>query len=205
MSAAGRTYELKQRAEQQEATRQRIVAAAVDLHSTRGPAHTTVKAVADRAGVTRPTVYAHFPDMRALLQACSAHVRATVPPPDPEAWGSIADPERRLERALRDLYGYYERLEPLLDNVYRDAADLPVVAEMNAYRQRYLERIRTLLLEPWPARGQAKARLRRALGHALDFRTWQSLVRNHGCTQHEAIRLMVGLARIACGTATTAR
>src|SRR5215213_6924210 len=112
---ASRTYELKRRAERQEETRRRIVAAAVELHTTLGPARTTVQAVAEKAGVTRPTVYAHFPDARSLFEACSGHVRATVPPPDPARWHVIADAGERLETALRDLYDYYERLEPLLE------------------------------------------------------------------------------------------
>ena len=156
-----------------------------------------MQAVAERAGVTRPTVYAHFPDARSLFEACSGHVRASVPPPDPAPWRSIADPAVRLETSLRDLYGYYERLEPLLENVQRDAAVMPVVAELNAYRLHYLEELRDLLLEPWTARGAAKARLGRAIGHALEFRTWQSLVRRQGCETGEAVLLMVALARAA--------
>jgi AcrR family transcriptional regulator len=195
--AASRTYELKRRAERQEETRRRIVAAAVDLHTTLGPSRTTVQAIAERAGVTRPTVYAHFPDARSLFRACSGHVRATVPPPDPTAWRSISDPGARLQTALRDLYGYYERLEPLLENVQRDAAVMPIVAEMNAYRVRYLEEIRDLLLQAWPTRGGARERLRRAIGHTLEFRTWQSLVRRQGCTTDEAVQLMVAFARAA--------
>ena len=192
-----RTYELKQRAERQEETRRRIVEAAVELHALVGPARTTVTGIAERAGVTRPTVYAHFPDARSLLQACSGHVRETVPPPDPTAWRSITDPGERLETALRHLYGYYERLEPLLENVQRDAAVMPIVAEMNDYRVRYLEEIRDLLLEPWTTRGGARARLQRAIGHALEFRTWQSLVRRQGCRTDEAAQLMLAFVRAA--------
>jgi AcrR family transcriptional regulator len=195
--STSRTYELKRRAERQQETRRRIVEAAVELHTTLGPSRTTVQAIAERAGVTRPTVYAHFPDDRSLLQACSGHVRATVPPPDPTAWRSISDPGERLETALRDLYGYYERLEPLLENVQRDAAVMPIVAEMNAYRARYLEEIRDLLLEAWATRGGARARLARAIGHALDFRTWQSLVRRQGCRTDEAVQLMLTFVRAA--------
>jgi AcrR family transcriptional regulator len=204
MSTA-RTYELKRRAERQDETRQRIVEAAVELHSTLGPSRVTVKAIAERAGVTRPTVYAHFPDDRSLFQACSGHVRETTPPPDPAAWRSISDPSERLGTALRDLYGYYERLEPLLENVQRDASVMPVVAEMNAYRVRYLEEIRDLLLEAWPRRGGARARQRRAIGHALEFRTWQSLVRRQGCRTTEAVQLMLVFVRAAAsdeGSAT---
>ena len=195
--AKTRTYELKQRAERQQETRRRIVEAAVELHELVGPFRTSVSAIAERAGVTRPTVYAHFPDDRALFQACSGHVRATVPPPDPTEWRSISDPGDRLLTALRDLYGYYERLEPLLDNVQRDAPVMPIVAEMTAYRVRYLEEIRDLLLRGWPARGKARARLTRAIGHALEFRTWQSLVRRQGCPTDEAAQLMVTFVRAA--------
>jgi AcrR family transcriptional regulator len=198
---ATRTYELKRRAERQEETRQRIVAAAVELHTKLGPSRTTVQAIAEQAGVTRPTVYAHFPDARSLLEACSGHVRATVPPPDPSRWGSIDDPSERLATALRELYGYYERLEPLLENVQRDAAVMPLVAEMNAYRTRSLEEIRELLLQAWPTRGGARVRLRQALGHALEFRTWQSLVRRQGCTTDEAVQLLVVFCAAAAGKA----
>ena len=73
-------------------------------------------------------------------------MRATVPPPDPTRWRSISDARERLETALRELYEYYERLEPLLENVQRDAAVMPLVGEMNDYRVRYLEEIRGLLV-----------------------------------------------------------
>lgn len=191
--ASTRNYELRQRAERQEETRRRIVKAAVDLHATVGPSRTTVKAIAERAGVTRPTVYAHFPDTRALFLACSGHVRETVPPPDPAPWRAIGDPAERLACALNELYAYYERLEPLLANVLRDAAEMPVVAEMNDYRVRYLEGVRDLLARGWPP----AARRRRAIGHALEFGTWQSLVRRQGCRRAEAVDLMGALVRAA--------
>lgn len=194
------TYELKQRAERQQETRRRIVEAAVELHSTLGPSRTTVKAIAERAGVTRPTVYAHFPDERALFAACSGHVRATVPLPDPTPWRSIPDPYARLEAALRDLYGYYERLERLLENVERDASLVPIVAETSTYLFEYLEETRDLLLEAWPNRGGVRARLRPAVGHALEFGTWRSLVRREGCSVDEAVRLMVAFADAARST-----
>ena len=66
MKVMARTYTLKRRAEQQAETRQRIVEAAVDLHGTVGPALTTFSMVAERAGVQRHTLYAHFPDERSL-------------------------------------------------------------------------------------------------------------------------------------------
>ena len=52
-----RTYTLKQRAQQQADTRQRIVEAAVNLHSTVGPAATTVSMIAERAGAVLSLTY----------------------------------------------------------------------------------------------------------------------------------------------------
>ena len=96
-----RRYELKERARRREQTRQRIVQAAVDLHTSVGPARTTISAIAERAGVERHTVYAHFPDDRALFRACSRHWDSEHPLPDLELLAAIEDPERRLRMRPR--------------------------------------------------------------------------------------------------------
>src|SRR5918995_4501325 len=98
-----RRYEKKARAEQEEATRQRVIEAAMALHGTVGPARTTVSAIAERAGVRRATVYRHFPDERALFMGCSGAWRERNPLPDPGSWAAIADPAARLEAALEAL------------------------------------------------------------------------------------------------------
>ena len=74
------------RVEQVDHTRQRIVEAAVSLHGSVGPARTTIAGVADAAGVTRVTVYRHFPDEEALYGACSVHWLSQQQAPDPSAW-----------------------------------------------------------------------------------------------------------------------
>jgi AcrR family transcriptional regulator len=66
-----RTYRKVKRAEDEWRTRERIVDAAEYLHGSLGPARTTVSAVADRAGVTRATVYRHFANEESLFLACS--------------------------------------------------------------------------------------------------------------------------------------
>ena len=75
-----RRYTLKRRAELQAETRQRIVDAAVALHSSVGPAATTISAIAEHAGVERLTVYRHFPDELTLLRACSGKLTKKVVP-----------------------------------------------------------------------------------------------------------------------------
>src|SRR5674476_670737 len=81
-STKSRPYRMKRRAEQVDETRQRITEAAVRLHTTVGPAHSSIAAVAEEAGVTRLTVYRHFADLDALFAACRAHWSARNPRPD---------------------------------------------------------------------------------------------------------------------------
>ena len=128
--AMNRKYELKERARRQSVTRQRIIEAAVELHTSTGPARTTISGIAQRAGVERHTVYAHFPDDRSLFKACSEHWEARHPLPDLEALARIDDPERRLRRVLGDLYAWYESVEADLALFLRDASIVPANAEV---------------------------------------------------------------------------
>ncbi len=113
-------YELKKRAERREETRLRIARATLELHEILGPALTTRSAIAERAGVTRPTVYSHFPDDLTLGKACSSLELSDNPLPDPGRWEEIADPEERMRAALGDLYAYFRRREGLWANILRD-------------------------------------------------------------------------------------
>src|SRR4051794_33300540 len=189
-----RKYELRARAEQQEQTRRRITEATVELHRTVGPARTTISAIAERAGVQRLTVYRHFPDERDLLAACSAHWLAADPPPDPGAWTAVADPRARLRRALRELYGFYEREEAMLANVDRDAPDMPALAAV-ADRSGFEAASATVLARGWPRRRAVRA----AIGHALAFATWRSLRREQGLPPQACVDLMAALVSAAAG------
>lgn len=190
-----RKYELKRRAERQAETRRRIVEAAVGLHETVGPARATISAIAERAGVQRLTVYRHFPDERALFAACTGHYLSANPPPDPEPWAGISDPEARLRRALTEVYAYYERTEPMFSSSVRDAPLKPVVFEVLAPFFEHWERMRDVLAVGWRTRGKRRELLLAAIGHALDFEAWRSLVREQGLDDEKAIELMVGMVR----------
>jgi AcrR family transcriptional regulator len=78
-----RPYPKRRRAALEAETRQRITEAAVKLHGTVGPARTTVKAVAEEAGLQRATVYRHFPHEEALFAACSTHYTSLNSRPTP--------------------------------------------------------------------------------------------------------------------------
>jgi AcrR family transcriptional regulator len=189
-----RRYELRQRAERQAETRERIVKAVVALHREVGPALTTVSAIAERAGVERLTVYRHFADERDLFAACSAHFAAEVPPPDAAEWEDIAEPAARLRAALLAFYAYYRRGEDMISHVQRDAPRIPALAATLAPRKAIVAGVRDALLRGWRVRGRARTRLAAAIAHALRFDTWRSLARAESLGDAEAAELMVALA-----------
>lgn len=197
MSDEKRRYRMKRRAEQEAQTRLRITESAVDLHGTLGPAHTSVSAVADRAGVRRSTVYRHFPDERALFGACSAHWAASNPPPDIGGWRSIADPDERLALAVAELYAYYRRTEGMLERLLRDAPTVPIVDELMGAFRALLSEGTGALMRGRGLRGASRERTRAAVGHALAFSTWQDLTRTQGLDDTQAAELSSRLVAAA--------
>jgi AcrR family transcriptional regulator len=182
-----RRYELKERARRQAETRQRIVEAAVDLHTSVGPARTTISGIAERAGVERHTVYAHFPDDLSLFRACSEHWTARHPMPDVEALAALDDPVRRLRRGLGEMYAWYESVEADLALIIRDASVVP--AEIVRRRTSHLATLADAVSRGWPRRKTVRA----TIGHALEFETWRSLVRRQGLTRAQAVAAMARL------------
>jgi len=186
MKLMARTYTLKRRAEQQAETRRRIVEAAVALHGTVGPAQTTISMVAERAGVQRHTLYAHFPTERDLFLACSALSMERSPLPDPEGWRAIAERKKRLRTGLGEIYNWYERNADLAACVLRDAEQHDLTREIAALRYGpHLAACREVLGAGLGAKQRA------LLDLALSFFTWRSLVRESGLSRNAAVAALV--------------
>ncbi|HEX5594086.1 MAG TPA: TetR/AcrR family transcriptional regulator [Solirubrobacterales bacterium] len=190
MSDKTRPYKMKRRAELEAQTKRRITESAVELHGTLGPARTSMKAVAEHAGVPRSTVYRHFADEEALFGACSAHWAEGNPPPDVSRWEEIDDPDERLDTALAELYAYYRRAGGMLDKLLRDEAQVPIVAKLFAPYHQLMEVITEILMRGRGLRGKARDRTRAAIAHAIAFRTWQQLTQSQGLDDHQAAELM---------------
>lgn len=189
-SAPKRPYRLGKRAELQERTRQRIAEAALELHGTLGPARTSVAQIAERAGVQRHTFYAHFPDERSLVDACSGLAFERDPMPDVEQWTGFAAGRERIRRGLEELYAWYERNEQLTSCVLRDAQFHELTREAAEMRMgATLQRMRELLCEDLGEHGCA------LIGLALDFHCWRVLARSHSIT--EAAALMAKAATVS--------
>jgi AcrR family transcriptional regulator len=197
MTDQKRPYLMKRRAELEARTRLRITESAVELHGTLGPSRTSISAVAERAGVRRSTVYRHFPDEAALFAACTAHWMASNPAPDLGRWAAIDDPTERLRAALEELYTHYRRTERMMDNILRDEATVPVVKRMLGGYRDYITAAHDTLMGGRRARGRARRRVLAAIGHALAFATWRSLVREQRLDDSQAADLMCRLVAAA--------
>ncbi len=190
-----RPYRKGKRAASELKTRLRIIEAAVELHQSVGPARTSVKAIAERAGVQRATVYRHFPTDQALFDACTSHYYASHPMPDPSQWAASTDQEDRLRAALAQLYSWYDETEEMLASGMRDIDHVPAAAR-EAFLGYFLA-VRAALLAGRRERGRARTRVAGAIGHAINFHTWRSLVREQQLRPDEAVSLMTTMVQAA--------
>jgi AcrR family transcriptional regulator len=199
MSNQKRKYELKARAEHQDQTRQRIVAATSELHQEVGPARTTVAEIARRAGVQRLTVYNHFPDEGELLAACSGHWLAAHPYPDPTPAFVLEDPGDRLRAVLTGLYGWYRTNAPMVANIQRDRHLLPALdALVKDSTDVQFGALADALAAGFEAKGHRAPATRAAARLALDFWTWRRLAEER-LDDSAAADLMVDTVRAAAG------
>jgi AcrR family transcriptional regulator len=190
-----RQYTLRKRAESQAETRQRIVESTLALHVELGPAATQLAEVARRAGVQRATVYKHFPDNAELYAACSAHWRALHPMPDPTGWETTDDPRERLRASLADIYAWYRETRRMTANVLRDSQTLPALRPIVVGGLlKNLDRLASVLAEPFSADGKRAERITFAVRAAISFDFWQCL---EPLGDEEAAALGAGLVELA--------
>jgi AcrR family transcriptional regulator len=123
-----RQYQLKQRAESAEETRRRLVQATFELHVEQGIAATTMKQIAERAGVGVGTVYHHFPTLDDTVMACGQMVMATFPPPSEAIFAGVPTMKERLARLARALFDYQDKTG--LDAVRPDRDRIAIVRKV---------------------------------------------------------------------------
>lgn len=166
------------RAQLQAQTRRRIVEAAVDLHSTVGPANTTIAQIAERAGVQRHTYYAHFPKEWDLLLACSGLALERDPLPVPDQLLRHRPGRDRLQAGLAQFYGWFARNEQQAACVLRDAEHHQPTREIVELRMApQFTRAAELMGEGLNAEARA------LLAVALQFACWRALNQSHAPEQ----------------------
>jgi AcrR family transcriptional regulator len=165
-------------------TRERIVRAAVRLHAELGAIGTSFAAIAKRAQVSPQTVYNHFPDLGALMGACTGHVAARSPVVDETSFRGARSAAERLRRLARAVYARHEYRAPWLRHGYREQALIPELAAILARGDAEVRRLAVAALapdrEPAPAFADAAFVL-------LDYPAWETLARER--PTDEAARL----------------
>lgn len=194
-----RPYRMHRRAELVDQTRQRITEAAARLHTSVGPANTSIAAIAEEAGVTRVTVYRHFADLDVLFEACRAHWRSQNPPPDARRWPEIADLQERAHSALAELYAWFREHAEELFPIYRDASTMPPTAQGRMRDDN--RRLGDLLVSGLAPDGDRGRQTRSVARHLVSYPTWRSLAVDQGLNDAEAVEIGVQLLAVVTRTA----
>ncbi|HQU48523.1 MAG TPA: helix-turn-helix domain-containing protein [Casimicrobiaceae bacterium] len=169
-----RTYSMETRAAQAEATRERIVRAAVRLHAERGAVATPFAAIARKARVSPQTVYNHFPDLGALIGACTGHVAALAPHVDEGSFRAGVTAADRLRLLARAIYARIEYFAPWLRQGYHDAAKIPELAAVFARSDDEVRRLAVAALAP---DRESLPGFTDAAFVLLDYPAWKTLTR----------------------------
>jgi AcrR family transcriptional regulator len=122
---APRKYVMDRRAAASEATRLRVVEAAVALHGERGAAATRWSDIAERADVGLGTVYRYFPSYNELLPACTSHGLARLGPPTPQIFEGASSVGRRVTVLVHESFGFWERASSWIRHGECDRRTIP--------------------------------------------------------------------------------
>ena len=148
-----RRYESPVRQEQAAQTRARIVTAAAALFEARGYARTSIRQIAEDAGVAPDTVYAVFGSKPRVLTAViderlrGGHgVGNVMERPEMLAVRDEPDPLRQVERLADAMSRVVEQVGPVFEMMRAAAAVEPAMAEVYAEMQRYRLRNMTVAI-----------------------------------------------------------
>lgn len=152
-----RTYNSTIRRQQAARTRSLIVDAAADLFTAQGYARTTIRAIAELAGVAPDTVYATFGSKVRVLTAvidarlAPAGERNVMDRPAALAVRDAPDQRAQLRRFAQDIASLSTRVRPIYEVLRTASGSEPevseVFAEMEAHRLTNMGRLASWLAE----------------------------------------------------------
>jgi AcrR family transcriptional regulator len=190
---APRAYDSTLRQQKQAELRARIAAAAAALHARQGAVATSYAEIAAAAGVSLPSVYAHFPDQRALLQGCTSHVASKAPALPLDRLLGAADLAQAAERLTDALEARHLYFEPWL--AWREDRVLPFLAELSGHVREELAALIGRILRQHLGPGAHRDAVA-AWESALSFDFWHRLARAHGLPR-AAVRRTIVLCLLA--------
>ena len=167
-------------------TRERIVAATLQLHNSRGIRATTWPEIAASAGVPVETVEAMFPTLDDLVRSCGEHFLESLrmPPPEraPDVFAGAASDHDRIRRLVETSFGVYERGADGIAVGRRERAEVPALGGSIDQVERSLDALVVEALRPRRADSSSVASLR-AL---TDVEVWRTL-RDQGATPEASV------------------
>ena len=143
--------------------------ATFELHAEQGIVATTMKQIAERAGVSVGSVYNHFPSYDQAIAACGAYAFSLGPEPSPALFEGVNDIAERVRRLAHAVFAQFERLRAF-GYVTAEQDRLPVLkAFVDQERAARLALAAAALGEPETGEGA------RTLAALLDHGVYQAL------------------------------
>jgi AcrR family transcriptional regulator len=183
-----RTYTLGKRADEQAATRARIVAAAFAIYRDRGSRAATTPAIAREADVSTGTVRNHFPDRADLDRAVADLILEVIRLPGDEIFAGLDTVIDRVERLAHELADFSVRSENWW---YVRQADPDLVVAWAGHEQRYEEHLGRLVevaLGPEPVDPAVAAVVRTVVGSPMYY-----ALRGAGTRSDEAVEVEMAI------------
>lgn len=193
---APRAYNNETRQQQQAELKARIAAAAAELHAQKGALATSYAEVAERAGVSVPTVYKHYPDLDELVRGCTAHVAGRAPAVPVEAILGAPTLQAAIEGLVDATMGLHAHFEPWV--VWREQGRIPALAELYASNRQRATQLCAAVLDRHGVGGDRRE-LAAVMESLLHFELWHRLMRLHKLTRGAVRRRLIQLLMAALG------
>jgi AcrR family transcriptional regulator len=185
---ATRSYDSESRRHQQAQRKARIAAATAALHAKKGANNTSYAEIAAEAGVSLPTVYAHFPTQRELLEGCTGHVAASAPVIPADKVLSAQDLSEAAELLADTIGERHLHFEPWL--AWREDRVIPFLAEMSAASREQVATLIARVLKQHLGPGEHRE-LVAGWETVLSFDFWYRLTRGHRLSRPAVRRVIV--------------
>ena len=185
---AARSYDSESRRRQQAERKARIAAATAALHAKKGANGTSYADIAAAARVSLPTVYAHFPTQRELLQGCTSHVATSAPVVPADRIFSAPDLSTAAALLVEAVVERHGHFEPWL--AWREDRVIPFLAEMSAASREELGALVARVLKQHLEPGDHREMIA-GWESVLSFDFWYRLSRGHHLSRPAVRRVML--------------
>ena len=188
MKEATRTYRMTTRARGVEATRVKVLDAAVALHARRLSSDVSLADVADEAGVSVQTVLRHFGTREGLLHAAATRARSEVE-------DERRSPPGDVGAAVRTIVAHYERRGDSVLLLLAQEATEPFAREVTSSGRALHRRWVQVTFAPLLTAGAEAEEAVDLLVVATDVYTWKLLRRDRGLSVARTRSRMESLVR----------